>query len=121
MWYANNYGYSMFLVLEHIYNVFFLLFAILIMVLFYKRRSSVPFLISIFYGASCIVSFLDTMFALQIDPGAEVDHKEIIRSVVAAAIWIPYFQMSQRVKKTFEIPMRIPNRINWISSPVRSG
>ncbi|MFY8036310.1 MAG: DUF2569 family protein [Cyclobacteriaceae bacterium] len=28
-------------------------------------------------------------------------YRDITRSIVAAAIWIPYFTISQRVKRTF--------------------
>ena len=101
MWYAGNYGYFLMLFAEHIYNVVFFMFAFVVLVLFFQRRSSVPLLISIFYGASCVVTIADTLLALQIDPNGEVDRSEITRSIFGALIWIPYFQMSQRVKRTF--------------------
>jgi Domain of Unknown Function with PDB structure (DUF3857)/Protein of unknown function (DUF2569) len=100
MWYAKNYGSFLFLVLEHIYNVVYLLFSVLVAILFFQKRSSVPVLISFFYGGSCLVNILDSWFIYTIDPN-QVDTKEMIRGIIMAAIWIPYFHLSTRVKETF--------------------
>ena len=102
-WYNGDYGYFLILLAEHLYNVVFLLYSALVLVLFFQRRSSVPKLVIIFYGVSCLVTVGDSILAYQLDPSAEVDSKEVTRAIIAAAIWIPYFIKSQRVKKTFVV------------------
>lgn len=101
MWYANSYGYFTFLFIEHIYNFIYLLFSILVLILFFQRRSAVPRLISILYAGSCAATILDSVLAAQINPELAVDAQEITRAFFTVVIWIPYFQMSLRVKKTF--------------------
>ncbi len=100
MLYAKNYSLFLYLLLIQIYNIVYLLF-IVVLILFYKRRSSVPKLISILYGLACAITIVDTIVALKIDPNTAPDTYEIIRSIAAAAVLIPYFQMSNRVKRTF--------------------
>jgi transglutaminase-like putative cysteine protease len=101
MWYTNSYGYFIFLFIEHIYNFIYLLFSILVLVLFFQRRSSVPRLISILYGASCVATILDNVIAAQMSTEVVIDTRDITRAIFAAAVWIPYFHRSERVKKTF--------------------
>jgi transglutaminase-like putative cysteine protease len=101
MWYSKSYGYFVFLLTEHIYNVIFLPVSILAIILFFKRRTSAPKLISIIYAASCILGIVDALLAFQMNPDATVEYKEIVFSIFRAAIWIPYLHLSQRVKKTF--------------------
>jgi len=101
MWRAQNYSFFGFLVVEHIYNLIYLLFSILVIILFFQRRSSAPSLISIMYGGSCIGLIIDSAGAYYFNPNTVVDTKAIVQAVISCAIWIPYFQMSLRVKKTF--------------------
>jgi transglutaminase-like putative cysteine protease len=101
LWYTKNYIYFFFVLIEQIYNIVFFLFSLLIVVLFFQRRSSLPALISILYGVSLCMVVLDNVLTIQIDPQTDLDMKTILRSLLAAAIWIPYFRTSQRVKKTF--------------------
>lgn len=107
-WLIGNYSTFLFIFLEHIYNIVYLLFSCLLIVLFLQRRSSFPLLASIRLGVACVVTLLDSYAAHQIDPSIEMNTKEIIQTIVAAAIWIPYFQQSERVKQTFL--MRTRNR-----------
>ncbi len=101
MWYTQQYDYFIFLLLEHIYNVMFLMASVLAVILFFQKRTAAPKLISVIYGVSCIATILDTVAALQMTPNTIVDYKDIFRSIFAAVIWIPYLYKSQRVKKTF--------------------
>ena len=96
-----KYPLFIYLLAVHVYNIGYLLFTVLVIALFYQRRSSVPKLISVFYGVGCVATIIDNVIALQIDPNSTPEKKEIIRAIVAAAIWIPYFHMSDRVKRTF--------------------
>jgi hypothetical protein len=128
MFVLERYGLFVFLVLEHIYNVVYLLFSVLVIVLFYQRRSSAPRLISIMYGVTCVVTILDTIVSVQIDPSMAAEknfYRDMIRSIVVAAIWIPYFTISTRVKSTFVYVLRDknddPEQGNLMGQPVPSG
>lgn len=92
------------LVMELIVNTAYLVFSVLLIFMFLKRRSSVPRLMTIYYGASLAFIVLDyamiSMLGLEAGSGAD-SAKEIWRAFVAAAIWVPYFNLSHRVKATF--------------------
>jgi hypothetical protein len=118
MWYDKSYGYFFMLLLEHIYNLIYLLFSMLLVVLFFQRRSSVPLLASILYGGSCLAIIFDNILAVQMDPSTNMDANEIIKSIIAAAVWIPYFHMSLRVKKTFVNTNDGSDNDNLVREPV---
>jgi hypothetical protein len=100
---------------EIIYNFLFVTYSILVLILFFQKRSSVPRLISILYVLSFIIPALDLFLSEQLVPGTSTaaenmaSYKSIGRSFVAAAIWIPYFYLSKRVKNTFCIIYRNNN------------
>jgi hypothetical protein len=99
----NQWGTIIVMVAELIYNISYLVFAVLILLLFLKRRTSLPRLISFYYGVAFLVTSLDTMAGLALS-GEPVDYpsiKEILRTLLVAVIWIPYFNLSERVKETF--------------------
>lgn len=89
--------------IEQIYNIGMMIFSLLIVVLFYQRRSSIPNLMIYYYGIPAVWIAMDAILVEAIAPGqSEVDSTpQILRAVITAAIWIPYFRMSQRVKRTF--------------------
>jgi transglutaminase-like putative cysteine protease len=101
MWSIGNYAFSILLIILHIYNLVYLLFSALVVILFFQRRSSVPLLVTILYSGSCIATIVDNAGAYYFDPTTVVDSKAIIQSIITCAIWIPYFHQSIRVKKTF--------------------
>jgi len=92
---------------ELVYNVFQFTFSIFLVVLFFKKRTSLPNLISIFYIIVLVITvsdFLALKFLLsdlysQTDPSESF--KLILRALVAVVVWVPYFQISERVKETF--------------------
>lgn len=92
---------------ELIFNVLFLVMTILVIVLFYKRRSNLPRLITILYIINFIGSLVDMIIAKQLfsdvllDEDVNSSYREIVRSFVVGCIWIPYFNLSKRVKNTF--------------------
>jgi transglutaminase-like putative cysteine protease len=101
MWYLKNYKLFAYLLFVHIYNVAYLLFSTLVVILFFQRRSSVPMLVTIQLVVSCIVLIVDNFIAREISPGTELDIKGMMQSVIGATIWVPYFHLSERVKETF--------------------
>ena len=86
-------------------NLFFIGAALVLLVLFFKRKKIFPTLMIGFYlfnlvfiGVDAIVGEMIPFIAEQSDPESA---KEVIRSVVGALIWVPYFLVSKRVKATF--------------------
>ena len=90
------------LVAEVIINVALLVFCILLIVLFFRKRTSLPKLMSFYYAASLIFVIADTAIvqAYSLGTGSNV-YREVFSGFMAAAIWIPYFNLSSRVKETF--------------------
>jgi hypothetical protein len=63
-------------------------------------------LVSIFYGATLAVTLIDTLIAMNLNEmysstEQQEYYNDLIRSFFAAVIWIPYFNISERVKETF--------------------
>lgn len=99
-----RYGLYAFIFVEHIYNMVLVPFSILVLVLFIKRRSSLPRMITIYYAVTCFVTIADAIVSAQVgnsDAEQAVFTQNMVRSFVAAVIWIPYFNVSSRVKETF--------------------
>ena len=105
-WGVEQWGLFAVFFFEYVYNIFYLLFSVLLIALFFNKRSSLPFLISIFYGTTFAVTLFDTLITLNVTDAytsAEESeyYKDLIRSFFVAVIWIPYFNFSERVKETF--------------------
>jgi transglutaminase-like putative cysteine protease len=105
---AKNYGIFLFFFIEHIYNVLKVVFTVLLMVLFFQRRSSFPRLMTINLAVQLVIIAMDT-FANRaiVEDASSISMRGLFQVMFAAAIWIPYLNISQRVKDTFVI--RGPN------------
>ena len=92
---------------ELVYNHLYIVFSILVVVLFYGKRSSFPRLASIFYAVAFLVPLIDIIWVESIstdyfeEASKTESYKNIGRSLISALIWIPYFNISKRVKQTF--------------------
>lgn len=98
-----RYGLFSVVLVEHVYNIVMLPFSVVIAILYFKRRSSVPRLMTILLSARCLVAVVDAVISMQNDTfssGSEVS-RNLFQGIFAAAIWIPYFNISSRVKETF--------------------
>ncbi|MEN1785117.1 MAG: DUF2569 domain-containing protein, partial [Bacteroidota bacterium] len=89
-------------------NVLFLVFSVLLIILFSKKRTSLPLLMVVFYSLNVVVPILDTFLINALLPEELIDYAEdeiiyrdIVKSIIGAGIWIPYFLVSRRVKNTF--------------------
>jgi len=75
------------------------------LVLFLRRRTSVALLMKVIYIGSVVFLFLDMVLYewLELDAlmGEAYDARDLGRSVFAAAIWVPFFAISERVRTTF--------------------
>ncbi|MEO2214525.1 DUF2569 domain-containing protein [Paenibacillus amylolyticus] len=93
------------IIFEMVYNTLFLLFSVYTIFAFYSKKVILPRLMIIFYGLSLIVGIIDYLLLLQIPLAKELEDgssiREIAKSVITCAIWIPYFIKSERVHNTF--------------------
>lgn len=83
------------------------IYALVCLIQFFRRKESVPLLMTVFYvlivlKAGADLAALLLYPELQADSGAvAADAQGLAGSVVAAIVWISYFQMSERVSNTF--------------------
>jgi hypothetical protein len=98
-----NPGLSGMLIGELLTDTFYAIFAIFLLIIFFKKRTTVPRFIMIFYGLSVLIVILDKILVSSVATVnvSNSDVNEIVRSLIAAGIWIPYFLTAQRVKDTF--------------------
>jgi hypothetical protein len=74
-------------------------------ILFFNRDKRLPKYIIIYYCMTIFYNLCEVLFYLLLDSnerdGIEEELKILIRSIIGGAIWIPYFILSARVKRTF--------------------
>jgi transglutaminase-like putative cysteine protease len=63
---AYNVGLGSFILMELIFNMAFLFFSVVLLILFFKRRSSVPLLAALFYGLNFLFLLLDGIVGAQL-------------------------------------------------------
>lgn len=94
------------LVLELLLGVGITLFAIVAAVRFFRKKRSAPSTII----ALMLVSLATEVFMAMITAGSDTEMlfalhiKAIVQGLIGAAIWIPYFRVSKRVRATFVNP-----------------
>jgi transglutaminase-like putative cysteine protease len=92
------------LLFELFFNAVCLVFAVLLLALFFKKRAAWSHCYVVFLIANLIAACLDAYFIQQIPAAAESPQgsvKQVAQAIIAAAIWIPYVLVSKRVKVTF--------------------
>jgi Protein of unknown function (DUF2569) len=97
------------IIFEVIGNLTLFIYAILLLWFFFNKSQRVPKLYIIWLVLVAAIQIIDFLLANQIpavasQPSDPESVKEVARSIVAAAIWIPYFLKSKRVKNTFIKP-----------------
>jgi len=93
------------LLLEIASNIVFIVASIILLIIMFRKHYSFPKWMIIYFAANLAFVGID-FFAGDLIPAIAAKQdpeslKELIRSVVGAAIWIPYFTKSQRVQNTF--------------------
>ena len=84
--------------------------AVVLVVLFVQRRRRVPSLITMFFVGTAVVALFDFVslrhLASQVpllgSALSEGATRDLVQSLIAPAIWVPYFRVSVRVKNTFD-------------------
>lgn len=93
------------IIFELLFNVLLFVYCIYILVNLYRKKSIIPRLMIIFYSASLVVGIIDYLLLSRIPAASKLQDtnslKDIYKSIIACAIWIPYFLKSERVKNTF--------------------
>ena len=110
---GENFQLGLLVLAEIIWNMAFLAFTCFTIFQVYTKRTSAPIWMVAFYIANFSSLGLDVYLAYLV--GVEVesnDIQSIFRAIVGAAIWIPYFLNSERVKQTFV------NQLNPVIEPV---
>ncbi len=90
------------LLIDYIIIIFHIVFSSLIIYQFLKKRSSLRILITVFYAFNLSYAFL--LIILHNVIGLDMNSNPglgFLKAFIAAAIWIPFFQVSNRAKETF--------------------
>lgn len=104
----NATGISVLFGFELMMNMILLMLTIFIILMLFKKRTALPILISILYAATFAWILIDFFLAEMLFPDSyfsnaeqQASYKEMFQSAIACLIWIPYFNISKRVKNTF--------------------
>lgn len=95
--------YRVLLPAEIVVNVGMLVFVLALIFMFFSKSPRVPKLMIVFYLLNLAVVAADTALAAQL-PGFVWDRevvKDVGRTLLTSAIWVPYFLVSRRVANTF--------------------
>jgi len=90
--------------LEAIGNLFFLVFSIVLIALFFKRKTALPKLIIAYLLTNLTYILTDAYLGSQlpIEGGLDLTVKiRVLATTIAAIVWVSYFLVSKRVKRTF--------------------
>lgn len=83
----------------------FILFSLVILVLFFMKKRTLPLLVIIFLLANLAFAIADYLLSMRIPLVASMPDEstptQIARQAVSCVIWIPYFLKSKRVRNTF--------------------
>jgi len=95
------------LIFEIVGNLIFILFSIALLVLLFSKHHKFPSLMIAFLLSNLAFVFVD-YFAGDLIPAVDNQSDpeslgEMVRVIVGAAIWVPYFRKSERVKNTFAV------------------
>lgn len=91
---------SLIILFEIAGNIGFLVFSILLLVLFHKKRTSVPKLMIVYFLGKFSFIFIDKAISENVTI-IENNNVSFLISFIGTAIWVPYFLKSERVKRTF--------------------
>jgi hypothetical protein len=97
-------------------NVFLCVYAVLLVLLFFRKRDTFPAACIVFFAAVLSVQVLDYVAVSALNNSYAWSKDQITgitRGILGAAIWIPYLLKSERVRKTFVVPHSSAMRRSW--------
>jgi len=100
---ANHPSITGLLIFEVLINAAFLAAVICLNFLFYTKKRILPNCMIALYAAQCVLMLADHLATTAVFPSADLSSSiiAVIRSLIVAVVWIPYFLNSRRVEATF--------------------
>jgi hypothetical protein len=94
---------ALLIVFEIITNIVLLALLAFLLFLFFSKKRAFPRVWIMYMVFQVCVVLADTLAGLAVNPagGNAAQAAGVFRSIIAAAVWIPYFLVSRRVKATF--------------------
>ncbi|MEO3403562.1 DUF3857 domain-containing protein [Mucilaginibacter sp. CAU 1740] len=102
---SHDLNFKLLLVVEMLGNLILMVYALFCLVLLLNKRDILPSFITGYFIFGLVFFVADYILAATIGAKlAEAALNPLVRSVIIAAIWIPYFRKSSRVHETFIVP-----------------
>ncbi len=100
---ATVWVYRLLLVTELIFNTLLVVGSVLLVVLFFKRRNSFPYLFSAYTGGNLAFLIVNTLACVVLFPSSSNEEamRDILGIFIFGALWISYLYKSQRARQTF--------------------
>jgi len=98
---SESFQFKMLMWLELASNVILFCLTVFCIILMFKKRDILPKYIKILYIISMIIVVADDLYAHTVFPTSNIEYNNILRSIIAVCIWVPYFSKSLRVRETF--------------------
>jgi hypothetical protein len=98
-WLSLHPGEAGLILFEAATNTLFLIALVTLNFLFYRKKKSFPGLMVTFFASQLALILIDHLVAAHFNPHSSL--AALITNALAAAIWIPYYVRSERVKATF--------------------
>lgn len=94
------------LVWETVGNTLVFCMSVFCLVLFLNKRDILPKVITVYLAFCIVLNLVDYLLSQQLHSStiSYTASYALVRSILSAAIWIPYFRRSERVQETFIVP-----------------
>ncbi|WP_157794012.1 DUF2569 domain-containing protein [Paenibacillus donghaensis] len=93
------------IVFETASNLLLLLFSVFSLVLFYRKKATLPRMIILLFCGNLLIGIIDYIFLLNIpllrETGQGSSIRDLVRAALICATWVTYFRKSERVENTF--------------------
>jgi hypothetical protein len=96
---AANPGLAGMVLFEAVTNSMFVVAVLALNYLLYQQKRAFPTAMVVYFAAQVVWVFVDHLMAMRYT--ARSEWSPLLRALITAIIWIPYFRLSQRVQATF--------------------